>query len=643
MIQRGEGLMAWLFRKRQDLGEIIDRSLSAESASLHKAIIPGLKRGVGQEMRDAFSRTGLAHLLSISGTHFGLLAFIIFNLARTIIKGLPRRVLEWLTLSLTPTQIAILLTMPVLGLYAMLSGAATPTVRSFIMVSIYMIALFIGRRGQWLNSLSVAALIILLWNPGALFELSFQLSFLAVFSIGTFLEKKGTKWGVKEWSAPVTPSANDQGAVRKKGIVSDRVTTALFITVAAILGTAPVVALVFKQFPLISPVTNLILTPVICFVILPLGFFTGFTALILNMDTMPLSEVTDWLTRMTLHGVKLFSEVPYASLHVPNPSFLQVIIYFIALFILVKGSSRLRFIPVIVMIGVYLMRPYMTPAEFRVTFLDVGQGDASLVETPDREVILIDGGRDGSDAGRRVIAPYLWAKGIGSIDYVILSHPHSDHYGGLLHILDHFDTGEVWHNGRVLPEAEVFFTRVVEKGIPLRILRRGDVVEARGYRITALHPYDGYYSGSHGSEVSDQNSDSLVLKVESGDLSVLFTGDIELEAEEDMMHLEGWIRSDIIKVPHHGGRSSSSVIFIEAVDPDVAVISAGKSNSFGHPHEETLRRYKQYGVRTYRTDLDGAVTILKAGKGYDVKTSRDFEFQRVKSWQDELRNLKLLL
>jgi competence protein ComEC len=195
----------------------------------------------------------------------------------------------------------------------------------------------------------------------------------------------------------------------------------------------------------------------------------------------------------------------------------------------------------------------------------------------------------------------------------------------------------------VLPEAEVFFTRVVEKGIPLRILRRGDVVEARGYRITALHPYDGYYSGSHGSEVSDQNSDSLVLKVESGDLSVLFTGDIELEAEEDMMHLEGWIRSDIIKVPHHGGRSSSSVIFIEAVDPDVAVISAGKSNSFGHPHEETLRRYKQYGVRTYRTDLDGAVTILKAGKGYDVKTSRDFEFQRVKSWQDELRNLKLLL
>jgi competence protein ComEC len=327
----------------------------------------------------------------------------------------------------------------------------------------------------------------------------------------------------------------------------------------------------------------------------------------------------------------------------PNPSFIEVVLYFLSLFILVKGGSRLRFIPVIVIIGVYLVRPYLNPPEFRVTFLDVGQGDASLVETPDRGAILIDGGKDGSDAGRRVIAPYLWSKGIGSIDYVILSHPHRDHYGGFLHILDHFDLGEVWYNGRVVPEAEVFFARVIAKGIPLRILKRGDFMDTGGYRMTALHPYDGYYSDSDGGDISDQNSDSLVLKVESGDLSVLFTGDIELEAEEDIMHLEGWSRSDIIKVPHHGGRGSSSGDFIEAVDPDVGVISAGKNNSFGHPHEETLRRYKQHGVRLYRTDRDGAVTVTKSDEGYDVKTSRDFEFQKVKSWQDELRNVKLLL
>jgi competence protein ComEC len=551
--------------------------------------------------------------------------------------------LEWLTLSITPTQIAILVTMPMLSLYAILSGAGTPTVRSYIMVSIYMIALFIGRRGQWLNSLSVAALIILLWNPGALFELSFQLSFLAVFSIGTLLEKRGISKVVKEWSVPVSQAARDHGTARKRGLIVDRVTTALFITVAAVLGTAPVVALVFKQFPLISPVTNLILTPFICFVILPLGFFTGFTALILNMDTMPLSGITDWITHITLHGVKLISEIPYANLHVPNPSFIEVLLYFLSLFILVKGGSRLRFIPVIVIIVIYLVRPYLNPPEFRVTFLDVGQGDASLVETPDRGIILIDGGKEGSDTGRRVIAPYLWSKGIDSIDYLVLSHPHRDHYGGLLHVVDHFDTGEVWFNGRVIPEAQVFFARIIEKGIPLRILKRGDFMETGGYRITALHPYDGYYSDSDGGDISDQNSDSLVLKAESGDLSVLFTGDIELEAEEDIMHLGKWIRSDIMKVPHHGGRGSSSGDFLEAVDPDVAVISAGKNNSFGHPHEETIRRYEQHGIRVYRTDRDGAVTISKVDEGYDVKTSRDFEFKEVRGWQDELRNVKLLL
>src|SRR3989338_5286984 len=190
IISNGEGLLAWIYKKRQILGGIIDNSLSAENASFHKAIIIGLQRGISEGMRDAFSVTGLAHILSISGTHFALLAFIFFKIIKAITQSLPLRILTRMSLYATSTQIAVALTLPVLILYALISGSSTPTIRSMIMLFIYMLALFLGRKGQWLNSLSIAAIIILFWQPNALFDLSFQLSFIAVLSIGYVLEKK---------------------------------------------------------------------------------------------------------------------------------------------------------------------------------------------------------------------------------------------------------------------------------------------------------------------------------------------------------------------------------------------------------------------------------------------------------------------
>jgi len=181
VLDKGKGLMNWIHKERQRLAWIMDNSLSEESASLHKAIIPGLKGGVGQEMRDGFSSTGLAHLLSISGTHFGLLGFIMFTLIRGFVKRLPSNLLVRMTVIITPTQIAVLITLPVLISYAFISGTSLPTIRALVMVIIYMMALYLGRKGQWLNSLSIAAVVILMWQPEALFDLSFQLSFFCSF------------------------------------------------------------------------------------------------------------------------------------------------------------------------------------------------------------------------------------------------------------------------------------------------------------------------------------------------------------------------------------------------------------------------------------------------------------------------------
>ena len=659
IISNGEGLLAWIYKKRQILGGIIDNSISAENASFHKAIIIGLQRGISEGMRDAFSVTGLAHILSISGTHFALLAFIFFKIIKAITQSLPLRILTRMSLYATSTQIAVVLTLPVLILYALISGSSTPTIRSMIMVFIYMLALFLGRKGQWLNSLSIAAIIILFWQPNALFDLSFQLSFIAVLSIGYVLEKKSEYRN--QDSDYRTQSTDNRQLIRK---TFEGIKTSVLITIAAVLGTAPIVAISFKQFPLISPMTNLIITPFICFIILPLSFFAGFVALLFNMTSMPLSGLIDSLTHLALRFIKIFSDIPYANIHVHNPSFAIILLYFFSLAFFLKSRFRWRLLPFAIVICLYLISPYLSrDNNFRITFLDVGQGDSSLVELPDKRVMLIDGGTHDPDMGRRVIAPYLWSKGIKDIDYLVLSHPHPDHYGGLIYIMDNFKIGEAWLNGRVTYDAEKFFQKLQEKKIPYRALKRGDILEAREYRIYVFHPYGEFYADSLRGEFSNKNNDSLVLKIESGDARALFTGDIEAEAEENLIYLGKWLKSDVLKVPHHGGRTSSSEGLLKAVNPQIAVVSDGKNNPFNHPHEETIERYKNAGVRLFRTDIDGAVTIISqnnppsplptgqagpfskgemGGFSYEVQTYQDSRFKEVNGLGDEIRNLRLL-
>ncbi|MBI4687056.1 MAG: DNA internalization-related competence protein ComEC/Rec2 [Nitrospirae bacterium] len=633
---RGKGALAALYKKREELGRIIEQSLSAENASFHKAIILGLQAGISHKMRDAFNATGLAHILSISGTHFALLAFILFSIIRLSVKLLPLRALSRLTIYVTPTEAAIILTFPVLVLYAVISGGSIPTIRSFIMVSIYMLAVLLGRKDDWLNSISVAALIILLYQTQALFNLSFQLSFIAVLSIGYALE------GRKDRAKSTEPRAQTKGQnIFKKA--ADTIKTSLLMTTAATIGTAPIIVYFFYQFSLISPVANLIVTPLVCFLILPLGFFSVFSALIFHINPMPFSSLIDSLTGLSFYLVKIISMTPYASLNLHKPSVIIIIFYFLSLAFFVRSASWRRALPFILIVSIYILTPSLSNKDsLNITFLDVRQGDAAVVRLPDKKTMLIDGGSEIYDAGRRVIAPFLWSNGIKGIDYLVLTHPHPDHYGGLLYIMDSFKVSEVWLNGREVSGAEGFFKKVKDKEIPIRLLKRGDLLEGNGYKVYALHPYNEFYAGSQRGEFSNQNSDSLVLKIESGNASALFTGDIEAEAEGNLIHLGKWLKSDILKVPHHGGRTSSSEGFLRAVNPKLAIISAGKNNSFKHPHIEAVKRYEQLGIRLLRTDIDGALTLTFRDNSYEIKTYWDSTFKEALDWKDEVRNLRLL-
>jgi competence protein ComEC len=681
-IGKNKNLWIWIQNRRHLIGKLLDNSLSTEDAALHKAIIIGLKGGINREMRDAFSAAGLAHILSISGTHFGLLAFMIFKFIKMIVKCLPENSLRRMTLHISPSQIAVLITLPLLAFYALLSGMSTPAVRSLIVIFIYMLAIFLGRRDQWLNSLAIAAFIILLYKPSALFDISFQLSFMAVLSIGYVAESRARERG--QGSKVRGQDKRNEHPIKK---AFDKIKGAALMTVAAVAGTAPIMALTFKQFPVISPITNLIITPFICFIILPFGFIASSCALIFNMTSIPFNGLIDMVTHFSLQIIKIFSLIPYSNLHIPNPSFVMIILYYFSLIFMVRASCKkfsvkreddlnrhsheggnpegkaktwipafagmteiilhskhtiFRYIPFILIISIYLITTSFRGDKLKITFLDVGQGDSSVVELPDKKVMLIDGGMLEPDMGRAVIASYLWSRGVSGIDYLVLTHPHPDHYGGLIYIMENFRIGEVWLNGRKTAEADTFFQEIKEKKIYYRVLSRGDVLETDKYKIYVFHPYDEFFADSRRGAFSSENSASMVLKYESDAISALFTGDIETEAEESLTPLGKLLKSDIIKVPHHGGRTSSSAGLIKAVDPQIAVISAGRNNPFNHPHRETIERYKAAGVSIYRTDIDGAVTVVTQDKSFEVQTYWDNEFKKVSTWRDELRNLKLL-
>ncbi|MBI4843999.1 MAG: DNA internalization-related competence protein ComEC/Rec2 [Nitrospirae bacterium] len=630
VIKRGEGFLSQTGRIRQELCRITDNSLSPENAAFMNAITAGARRGISAGTRDSFSSTGLAHLLSISGTHFALLAFIVFQSVKRSAALLPDRTFKSMTLYLTPSQISVIATIPMIFFYALISGGSTPTIRSFIMVMVYMLAVFLGRRGQWLNSLAIAAFIILLREPGSLFDISFILSFTAVLSIGLFLER------LNEEDLEFGTGTGKQRFGFKK--VFQKIKVSFLMTLAPLLGTAPVIALCFKQFPLISPISNLIVTPLVCFVILPIGLFSEVISFLFNLDFLIFSGLTDALTGYSLHLARLLAQVPYSNLHIPDPPFLLILFYYASLFYILKGRSRMRFAPLILVIFIYAASPYLHRGEFRITFLDVGQGDSSVVRLPDGKVMVIDGGTPSPDAGRNIVAPYLWSQGIRKIDYLVLSHPHPDHYGGLSYILQNFRIGGIWTN----KNGAEFFDAAKGLKTAVRRLKRGGLLEAEGYKIYALHPYDEFHAGSPRGSFSDENSDSLVLKVETDNGSVLFTGDIEAEAENDLIHLGAMLKSDIIKVPHHGGRTSSSPAFIKAVGPKLAVVSAGRDNPFKHPHYETVERYRHAGTGFYRTDRDGAVIIRVKPDRLKAETFSDSEFIKVRNWEDELRNLRLL-
>lgn len=595
---------------RQSLKSYVDTRFNKDTAAFISAVTIGEGR-LAEDLRNAFNTTGLAHILSISGTHFGLFSVVIFGCVVFLIKRLPYSLLQRLTLYASPSQAAAVICIPLMVLYLGISGGSIPAVRSFIMISLFLAGLLLGRKGFWLNTVFLAACSLVLWDPEVVLSLSFQLSFVAVLFIGFAVEK----------------GAHEETAGRQVNRLSAFIRNSLRLTLAATIGTAPLVAYHFHYLSVISPFANLLVAPLIGFVVIPLALVSSFLYLFTGIYLF--APIISAATTFSLWLVKGMAKIPYADVAVPAFPLVLILLFYAALLIyLAAGRKRLLLMLPFVPFLIYMLIRMASPGGLSVTFLDVGQGDSAVVELPDGRTVVVDTGRSGHET-----AGFLAYIGKRRIDALTLTHSHPDHTGGLAYLLNRFAVKEVWDNGRIdYPEDIPRFQKH-------RILERGDVIESGQYTIQVLHPYRGF-SAREGDEYEEENNSSLVIKISGKSQSFLFAGDVEEEAEDDLFHVGEWLRSDVMKVPHHGGRTSVHEGMLSDISPSITMISVGRDNTFGHPSPEMLEALA--ATRIFRTDRDGAVKIEETNNGLKVKTYRDYAFDKADTFTGELHNIRRL-
>ncbi|NOS36388.1 MAG: DNA internalization-related competence protein ComEC/Rec2, partial [Deltaproteobacteria bacterium] len=447
VVRLSEG--GWRFwRGVEQIRGVVRRFLDSErlhNGPLLKALLIGEKGEVGRGVRETFVRTGTAHLLAISGLHIGIIATLVYLLTYRLL-----RLSERLMLATTIRKIALLLVIPPVVFYGLLAGFALPTQRAVIMIIAFVTSFLIGRPRNIYNTIAMAALIILVLSPTALFYVSFQLSFAALLSIVYFTPRFQA---LLKRNDELPPMPEPETLVKRLG---KKVLLFFLVSLSAGIGTAPVVAYHFHLVSTVGAVANIMMVPLVGFIVVPIGLLSLLFLPLWHGLSSSLVHLADYCLVAAVWIVDLFSRIPFAAIWTDTTSVvtLSVALIAIILFLSQRGRRHIRLcIPLVVLILLlpslwhYYSSNYQR--DLKVTFISVGQGDAALVEFPYGVRMLIDGGAlydPDFDAGRMVVAPLLRTRGIGRVDYIVLSHAQSDHAGGLNFIVNNFDVGEFWWN-----------------------------------------------------------------------------------------------------------------------------------------------------------------------------------------------------
>ena len=606
----GRALERW----RQNLRAAVSGLLPAPYDAVFLAIVLGHKGSLPAAIQSDFRAAGVAHLLVVSGLHVGFVAaatlFVWRQLLRTIRSRLPR---AWLP-GWRPTPVAAMLSLPPLLLYGCLVGWRVPTLRAGLMVGCYLLALGIERRSDARYALVLAAVLIVLVDPWAFADVGFRLSFAAVAAI------------LLATAAVLKPYPTPPGMGQR---VRRYLLTYVTASAAAYLGTLPILMQAFHTVPTFGILTNLLLLPLVG-VLVPAGVL-ALGLLVLWPAAGPavfgiLAYPISWLVGLT----ELIADLPRAQLHVAAPSPLMIAAYYGALVSLVfarRWPKRLAYAgacALVVLLGTGWQVLEARSERLRVTFLDVGTGDAILVQAPGNRNLLIDGGGtyDGRfDVGARVVAPVLWDRYIRRLDLVALTHPHPNHARGLVSVLRLFPTDHLLTNGT--PMEDDYLRDILAAGARWNTQHHTALSGRRewrwgGLRLTVLSPPSTAEQARMPWNPRSENDRSLVMLLQYGEVRILLTGDIQHATEHWLAVHRDDLRADVMQVPHHGSKTSTLPDFVRRVWPRDSIISLGAGNPYGHPHPRVLNTLAEQRVRVWRTDIHGAVTVSTDGSTYEI-------------------------
>ena len=620
----GLPILRWTETLRRRVEIVIDEAYAENRvhAQVLKGMLLGLRNELSPDILDAFRNSGSIHILAVSGLHVGLIAtvcFFGFSLLR-----LPRKATD-------------LLTIAAVVLYACLVGFRPSVFRASLMAVIFLISRIIERDRDLFNLLAFAALVLLLINPAQLWDIGFQLSFAAVASI-VYLMPKWEGFIARIIGVDRTDPPPDQDSTISLRSVWMRgvwwLAMGLGVTLSAQVGTALIGVWHFHRLYPIGLVAGLFTVGLAAFLV-NVTLVSVLLGLIWLPLAIPFAYANHFVLWIFLGLIEFFGQ-SWAVLKMPPPSFGFMVIYITGCFAVVHWVWVWMHRKQVMVIGLMVLAVWIWDAAWRergrlleVTFLDVGQGDAAFVRFPDGKTMLVDGGanssrievteagikrRVGFDNGERTLDPFLCYEDTFTINLLLLSHPDNDHGGGFGHILREFGVKRVLgipHQDLSKSTHQILHEIIDAKDIPHELGYAGTVDLTATAKLELLHPFDVASTNLHDRDV---NNDSLVLKLTYGDVRILFTGDIGRKVELKLVESGEDLRAEIVKVPHHGSKTSSSAEFLDAVRPRYAIFSLGQRNRYRFPAEMVVERYRERECRILRTDQLGAIRLRTDGR-----------------------------